>query len=31
MLELYHGGLTTCSKQVRLTLHEKNLEYSAIM
>ena len=27
MLELYHGGLTTCSKQVRLTLREKNLDY----
>ena len=27
MLELYHSGLTTCSKQVRLTLHEKNLDY----
>ncbi|NQV57183.1 MAG: glutathione S-transferase family protein [Rhodospirillales bacterium] len=27
MLELYHGGLTTCSKQVRLTLREKNIDY----
>ncbi|MBT4750180.1 MAG: glutathione S-transferase family protein [Rhodospirillaceae bacterium] len=27
MLELYHSGLTTCSKQVRLTLREKNLDY----
>ncbi|MAF48803.1 MAG: glutathione S-transferase family protein [Rhodospirillales bacterium] len=27
MLELYHSGLTTCSKQVRLTLKEKNLDY----
>jgi glutathione S-transferase len=27
MLELYHGGLTTCSKQVRHCLREKGLEY----
>lgn len=28
MLELYHSGLTTCSKQVRLCLVEKGLEYT---
>ena len=27
MLELYHSGLTTCSKQVRLCLAEKALDY----
>ena len=27
MLELYHSGLTTCSKQVRHCLREKGLEY----
>jgi glutathione S-transferase len=27
MLELYHSGLTTCSKQVRLALVEKGLSY----
>ena len=27
MLELYHSGLTTCSKQVRLCLAEKGLDY----
>jgi glutathione S-transferase len=27
MLELYHGGLTTCSKQVRHCLREKGLAY----
>lgn len=27
MLELYHAGLTTCSKKVRLCLAEKGLEY----
>jgi glutathione S-transferase len=27
MLELYHSGLTTCSKQVRHCLHEKGLRY----
>ena len=29
MLELYHGGLTTCSKQVRHCLREKGLEYKS--
>lgn len=27
MIELYHAGLTTCSKKVRLCLREKNLSY----
>lgn len=27
MLELYHSGLTTCSKQVRLCLADKGLDY----
>ena len=27
MLELYHSGLTTCSKQVRLCLREKEIPY----
>lgn len=27
MLELYHAGLTACSKKVRLCLREKGLEY----
>lgn len=27
MLELYHAGLTTCSKKVRLCLREKQLSY----
>jgi glutathione S-transferase len=27
MLELYHSGLSTCSKQVRLCLAEKGLDY----
>lgn len=27
MLELYHSGLTTCSKQVRLCLAEKEIDY----
>jgi glutathione S-transferase len=29
MLELYHGGLTTCSKQVRHCLREKGLPYQS--
>jgi glutathione S-transferase len=29
MLELYHSGLTTCSKQVRHCLHEKGLRYES--
>ena len=29
MLELYHSGLTTCSKQVRHCLHEKGLKYKS--
>ena len=29
MLELYHGGLTTCSKQVRHCLREKGLRYES--
>ena len=29
MLELYHSGLTTCSKQVRHCLREKNLPYTS--
>ena len=29
MLELYHGGLTTCSKQVRHCLREKGLTYQS--
>ena len=29
MLELYHSGLTTCSKQVRHCLHEKGLKYQS--
>ena len=29
MLELYHGGLTTCSKQVRHCLREKGLPYKS--
>ena len=29
MLELYHSGLTTCSKQVRHCLHEKGLRYQS--
>ena len=29
MLELYHSGLTTCSKQVRLCLREKGLDYAS--
>src|SRR6185436_5942640 len=29
MLELYHSGLTTCSKQVRHCLHEKGLKYES--
>ena len=29
MLELYHGGLTTCSKQVRHCLREKELPYKS--
>ena len=27
MLELYHAGLTACSKKVRLCLREKGLDY----
>ncbi len=27
MLELYHSGLTTCSKQARLALREKGVDY----
>jgi len=27
MLELYHSGLTTCSKQVRHCLREQGLTY----
>ena len=27
MLELYHAGLTACSKKVRLCLKEKGLDY----
>ena len=27
MLELYHAGLTACSKKVRLSLREKGLSY----
>jgi glutathione S-transferase len=29
MLELYHSGLTTCSKQVRLCLREKDIPYTS--
>ena len=29
MLELYHSGLTTCSKQVRHCLREKGLSYKS--
>ena len=29
MLELYHSGLTTCSKQVRHCLREKGLTYES--
>lgn len=29
MLELYHSGLTTCSKQIRLCLREKNIPYES--
>ena len=29
MLELYHSGLTTCSKQVRHCLREKGLQYES--
>ena len=29
MLELYHSGLTTCSKQVRHCLREKGLPYKS--
>ena len=29
MLELYHSGLTTCSKQVRLCLREKEISYKS--
>lgn len=29
MLELYHSGLTTCSKQIRLVLREKGLDYES--
>ena len=29
MLELYHSGLTTCSKQVRHCLREKGLNYES--
>jgi glutathione S-transferase len=29
MLQLYHSGLTTCSKQVRHCLREKGLEYES--
>ena len=29
MLELYHAGLTTCSKKVRLCLAEKGLQYES--
>src|SRR5262245_46734755 len=29
MLELYHSGLTTCSKQVRHCLREKGLAYTS--
>jgi glutathione S-transferase len=29
MLELYHSGLTTCSKQVRHCLREKGLAYAS--
>ena len=29
MLELYHSGLTTCSKQVRLGLREKEIPYES--
>ena len=31
MLELYHSGLTTCSKQVRHCLREKGLPTRAAM
>ena len=29
MLQLYHSGLTTCSKQVRHCLREKGLKYES--
>lgn len=29
MLELYHSGLSTCSKQIRLVLREKGLAYES--
>lgn len=29
MLELYHAGLTACSKKVRLCLREKGLDYTS--
>ena len=29
MRELYHSGLTTCSKQIRLCLREKGLDYKS--
>ena len=29
MLELYHGGHTTCSRKARLCLHEKSLPYKS--
>ena len=29
MLELYHAGLTTCSKKSRLCLREKGLPYKS--
>ena len=29
MLELYHGGHTTCSRKARLCLHEKGLAYKS--
>jgi len=29
MLELYHAGLTSCSKKVRHCLHEKGLDYQS--
>ncbi len=29
MLEVYHSGLTTCSKQVRLCLREKDIPYTS--
>ncbi|MBX9824487.1 MAG: glutathione S-transferase N-terminal domain-containing protein [Xanthobacteraceae bacterium] len=29
MLTLYHGGLTTCSRQVRRCLREKGMAYES--